>query len=260
MPITREPLIAHVQGRKCCWRLSGSPGNRPNGSPSSTYTRVCSPETNSPFIYRGPTASKSGDASRPCSIAGPRPGRSPTIESPTAGSSVASSASRSTGSWRSPPSVTGGRPRLKSPGGDCYRSISYSIIRSWLSWGPSGSSSLASNSSGSSHGCCPAGSTPAKPRNGSSISPSGCRLPWGGGGRIRLHRSRHGNPYLAPLVGRSPPRALAGAPQVGLVDRGGCGCLGAAPAGPRRACFSFLAQAGHQRHRERNPKPPVGRR
>ena len=54
-----------------------------------------------------------------------------------------------------PTSVTAGKPRLKSPGGDCYRSISCSIIRSWLGWGPSGRRSLASNSSGSSGGLLP---------------------------------------------------------------------------------------------------------
>lgn len=66
MPKTRETMIAHLQGREKLLEIVGFPNDRPNGSPWSTCTRACSTETSSPSSYRGPTASTSGDALKPC--------------------------------------------------------------------------------------------------------------------------------------------------------------------------------------------------
>ena len=171
--------MPHLKGREKLLRdCRLHPANRPNGSPSSACTRACSPETRSRLSSDTPSPAPTALSGR-CSGHAFRTSQSRRRPSPTAAGFAGSSADRSTGSWRSPPSANAVRPRWKSPGGGCYRWISCSIIPSWLGWRPNRRSSLALCSSGSSHSCCPAGSTPAMPMGGSSISPSGCRLPWG---------------------------------------------------------------------------------
>ena len=81
MPKTGETMIAHLQGREKLLEYIGFPRQQ-----AEWITLVCLhsglfTRDQLAFTYTGPTASTSGDGSKPCSIAGSRPGRSPTNES-----------------------------------------------------------------------------------------------------------------------------------------------------------------------------------
>ena len=200
MPKTREPLIAHLQGRE---KRLASPFDRPNGSPSSACTRACSPATrlrlSSDQANPQPPVSSAG-----CSTPDFRASPSPVTSTRAAGTFATFPPDRSIGCWRSPTCVTADGPRLKSPGGACFRLTPCSIIRRWPGWGPSGRRSLASSSSGSDRTGYPAGSMPAAPGDGSSTSPSGCRWLSSRTGPSSSTSTRAWGPEASSITGGKP--------------------------------------------------------
>ena len=74
-------MIAHLQGREKLLEIIGFTRQQAERITLVCCTRVCSPETISPSTCRGPTASTSGDSSKPYLMPGSQAGPLPTKES-----------------------------------------------------------------------------------------------------------------------------------------------------------------------------------